>query len=72
MFGDLITPSDAKVDTTFADESRNVCCRQEHQSKREILNECDVQPVVAVELDVRASEKIKACLLQSALFGNRE
>lgn len=52
MFCDLIAPSYAKVDTTFAYECGDIGGRKEDEREWEVLDERNVKARVAVELDI--------------------
>lgn len=49
---DLVAASDSEVDATFANECGDVCSGEEDEREREVLDECDIEARVAVELDV--------------------
>lgn len=63
MLGHSVSPSDAEVDAAFANECGYVCCGQEDEGKRQVLDEGYIEAVVAVELDVAAGEEIEAGLI---------
>ena len=72
MLGDDIAASDAEIDSALADECGNVGSREEDQGERKVLDQGDVEAVVAVELDVGAGEELNAGLIEAALLGDGE
>lgn len=67
MLLDLVATGDSEVDAAFADEGGDVGRGQEDEREREVLDECDVQARVAVELDIGAVEEVEADLVEAAL-----
>jgi hypothetical protein len=67
MLSDLVTPCYAKIDTTFADKGGYIRCREEYQGEGKVLDECNVQSRVAMELDIGAMEEVEAGLVEAAL-----
>lgn len=70
MLGDLVAARDAEVDAAFADERRDVGGGEEYQRDVEVLDQRDVEPRLAAELDVAAREEVERCLLEAALWGD--
>ena len=56
MFLYLIPASDTDIDTALSDESRDIGCGEEDQSDREVLDESDVEAVLAAKLNVGTLE----------------
>jgi hypothetical protein len=67
MFGHLVAASYAQIDTAFSDKGGNIGSRKEDERKWQVLDEGDVEPRVAVELNIRAVEKVEAGLVETAL-----
>ena len=72
VLGDDIAASDAEIDSALADECGNVGSREEDKREREVLDQSDVEAVVAVELDVGAGEELDAGLIEAALLRDCE
>jgi hypothetical protein len=72
VLGDDIATSDTEVNSALADERGNVGSREEYQRKREVLDQSDVETVVAVELDVGARKQLDTGLIQTALLRDCE
>lgn len=69
MFADLVPSSDAKVDSSFPDESWDISGRKEDKSDGEVFDEGNIESVVATEFDVGSGEEVKGGLLESSLCG---
>lgn len=67
MFRYLVSSGDSQVYSALTDEGGDVCGGQEDERQGEVFDEGNVEAGVAVELDVRAVEKIEACLVKSSL-----
>jgi hypothetical protein len=67
MFCYLVAPCYAQVYATLSYESWDISGRQKHKSERVVLDECDIETRVSVELDVGAVEEVKTCLVEAAL-----
>lgn len=67
MLGDLVAAGNTQVNTTLADESRDVSSGQEDQGDGQVLDQRDVEAGFAAELDVTAGEEVEGGLLQTAL-----
>lgn len=52
MFRHLISSCDSQVNSALSNEGWYVCGREEDEGKWEIFHECDVEAIVAMELDV--------------------
>ena len=52
MLSHLIFPRDAQVYSPLAYEGGDVGCGEEDECQRQVLNQGDVQPAVAVKLDI--------------------
>lgn len=58
MLGNLIPPSDTKVNSSLSHKSRDISGGEEYQCEREVLDEGNVEPRVAVKLDIGAMEEV--------------
>lgn len=67
MFGDLIAAGDTDINTALTDEGGDVGGRQEDQGNWEVLDESDIETGFTAELDISTGEKVKGCLLETAL-----
>jgi hypothetical protein len=67
VLGDLVTSSDTEINATLRDKGRNVGGGQEDERDGEVLDQGNVEARVSVELNVGAVEKIKTCLVKTAL-----
>jgi len=56
MLGYLIATSYAQVYATFANECGDVCCGKEDEGDLVVLDKRNVEAIVAVELDVGATQ----------------
>lgn len=72
VLGDDIAASDAEIDSALADECGNVGSGEEDEGERKVLDQGNVEAVVAVELDVGAGEELNACLIEAALLRDGE
>lgn len=72
VLGDDIATGDTEVDPSLADEGGNVGGGQEDEGERQVLDQGDVEAVVAVELDVGAGQQLGAGLIQAALLRDCE
>ena len=68
MFCDLVSSGDTEVYAALADESWDVGGWEEDQCDVQVLDEGDVEAVLAAELDVTAGEELESGLLQTALY----
>lgn len=64
---DLIPARYAEVDAALADKGRDVGGGQEDEGNGEVLDEGDVEAVLAAELDVGTLEQVQRGLVQPAL-----
>lgn len=64
---DLIPSGNAKVDTAFADKCRDIGGGEEDEGYWEVLNESDVEAVLATELDVGALEEVERSVVETTL-----
>lgn len=71
MLRHLIAPGYAQIDAAFSDERGDVSGGEEDEGKRKVLDECNVEAGVAMELDVGAVEEVKAGLVETALYRSR-
>lgn len=67
MLLDLVPSCDAQVDTTLAHESWNIGRREEDECNWEVLDESNVEAVLAAELDVGALKKVECSGVQPTL-----
>lgn len=67
MLLDLVEASDAEIDTALTNKGRDIGGGEEDESDGEVLDESDIEAILTLELDVGAAEKVKGCLLESAL-----
>lgn len=58
MFGHFVPARDAQVDAAVADERRDIRCREENQCDGQVLDQGDVETVLASELNVAACEEV--------------
>lgn len=72
VLGDDIATSDAEIDSALSDECGNVGSGEEDEGQRQVLDQGNVEAVVAVELDVGAGEQLNAGLIETALLRDRE
>jgi hypothetical protein len=72
VLGDDIATSDAEIDSALTNECGNVGSREEDKRERKVLDQGNVEAVVAVELDVGAGEELNAGLIEAALLGDGE
>lgn len=72
MLGNLVSSSDTKIDFTFPHERRNICSGKEDQGQGQVLDQRNVQPVVAVELDIGSREEVESRGVQSSLLRDCE
>lgn len=64
----LIVARDAQVDTALADKGGDVCGGEEDEGERQVLDEGDVEAVLASKLDVGALEEVQAGLEEATLL----
>lgn len=67
----MVAPGDAEIDTSFADETRNVGGREEDERNGQIDTQRNVEAGVAVELNVAAGEEVEAGLVETALCAEK-
>lgn len=72
VLGDDIATSDAEIDSALSDECGNVGSGEEDEGQRKVLDQGNVEAVMAVELDVGAGEELNAGLIETALLRDRE
>ena len=63
----LVVASDTEVDTALTDEGGDIGSGEEDESDGEVLDEGNVEAVLATELDVGALEEVQAGLQKTAL-----
>ena len=63
----LVPARDAEVDLALADEGGDVGGREEDEGQGEVLDEGDVEAVLAAELDVGTLKEVERRLVQPAL-----
>ena len=68
MFGDLVSAGYTEVDSTFANECRDVGGGEKDEGYGVVLNEGDVEAGFAAELYVRAGEEVEGSLLETTLW----
>lgn len=68
MLLDLVPPRDAEVDLALADEGGDVGRGEEDKGDGQVLDEGDVEAVLAPELDVGALEEVECRVVQAALL----
>jgi hypothetical protein len=64
---DLVPASNAEIDLAFANEGGDIGGGQEDEGDGVVLNEGDVEAVLAAELDVRALKQVQCSGIQTAL-----
>ena len=67
MLRDLVSPGDAQVHSTLADEGGYVRGGQEDECDVMILDQGDVEACLSPELDIATGQEVERCLLQSTL-----
>jgi hypothetical protein len=55
----LVEASDSEIYPTLTDKGGDICGGEEDESNRQVLDECDIQPVLALELNVGALEEVE-------------
>ena len=60
MLGDLISSSDAKVDTPLTNKGGNIGGWEEDDRYGKILDQCNIKPGGAPEVDGGSGKKIEA------------
>ena len=68
MLGNLVSASDAEIDTALAHERGYVGGREEDESDGKVFHECDVEARVSMKQDVGAGEEVESCFIEAALF----
>lgn len=68
IFLDLVPASDAEVDTALADESRDIGGGEENQGDGEVLDEGNVEAVLAAELNIGALEEVQGGGIEATLW----
>lgn len=67
MFSNLIATGDTQINSAFANEGGNIGSWEEDESNRKVLNESNVETIMAVKLNVGASQQVEAGLIEAAL-----
>lgn len=68
VFCDFIAACDTQVDAAVADERGDIRCREENQRNGQVLDQSDIETVLAAELDIAACEEVQRGWLKTALF----
>lgn len=68
MFGNLIPTGYTKVDSAFADESRDVGGGEKDEGYWVVFDKGDVEASFAAELYVRTGEEVEGRLLETSLW----
>ena len=67
MLGDLISPGDTKIDSTFADEGGYVRGGKEDEGDVMVLDQGNIEARFSPKLDIATGKKIESRLLQPTL-----
>lgn len=67
VFGDLVSTGNTQINSTLANEGRDICGGQENQRNGQVLDQRNVQSRLSSELNIAASEKVKCGLVEPAL-----
>lgn len=68
VFFDLIQARDAQVNATLTDKGWDVGGGEEDEGNWKVLDESNVKPVFAAELNIGALEQVQSSLIQAALW----
>ena len=68
MLSNLVPARDTEVDTALTDKRGYVGGREKDEGDGQVLHQCDIEAGMAVEENVGASEEVKSCFIQAALF----
>lgn len=64
----LVPASDAEIDTALANKGRDIGGGEEDQGNWEVLDESNVETVLAAELDVGTLEEVECSGIESSLW----
>jgi hypothetical protein len=64
----LVPASDAEIDTALANKGRDIGGGEEDESDWEVLDESDVETVLATKLDVGTLEQVECSGIESSLW----
>jgi hypothetical protein len=67
MLLDLVPSGDTNVATALADKGGNIGSGEENQGDGEVLDEGDIETVLAAELDIGALEEVKCGSIEPTL-----
>lgn len=68
VLADLVPSRDSEVDAALPDKGRDIGGREEDEGNGEVLDEGEVEAVLASELDIGALEEIERGLIEASLW----